>query len=111
MVLALSVSACGLTMTRGPDPNRPPNQRPVCTESMSAPKRDAIPAILGFVTFLTGLLFYKVDEDKEDLGAGIMVGGAVVVVASYVSGGIGYFRVKRCRKAIQAYERGAGIRP
>jgi hypothetical protein len=102
LVLAICVSGCGLTMTRGPG-TPPPGQRPVCTESMSAPARDAIPAVLGFVTILTGLLFVKAG-DNETVGVPLIVGGAAVMVGSYVSGGIGYFRVKRCREAIATFD-------
>ena len=35
----------------------------------------------------------------------LVVGGAVTMAASYASGGIGYYRVKRCRKAIDEYNR------
>jgi hypothetical protein len=106
-LLALSLTGCGLTMTTGPDPRRPPDQRPVCTETMDAPKRDAYPAAVGFFAFLVGLLFYKVgdNDDEQDVGAALMLGGGVVTVASYVSGGIGYFRVKRCQKAVDEYNR------
>jgi hypothetical protein len=61
-------------------------------------------AVTGFVTFLVGLLFYKVDDD-HGLGAPLMIGGGVLVVGSYVSGGVGYYRVKACRQAIADFER------
>jgi hypothetical protein len=101
---ALSLVGCGLTMTTGPDSRRPPDQRPICTESMDAPKRDSVPAVLGFVTFLVGLAIYKV-SDNDTLGAGLMVGGGVTTVASYVSGGVGYYRVKACQRAIDDFHR------
>ena len=106
VVVAISLVGCGLTMTRGPSPNRPADQRPDCTETMDAPKKDAIPAALGFFTFLIGLLFYKV-SDHETVGAGLMVGGGVVTVGSYASGGVGYYRVKACQRAIRDFERRA----
>jgi hypothetical protein len=107
LAASLSLAGCGLTMTTGPDPRRPPDQRPVCTETMDAPKRDGYPAAAGFFVFLVGLLFYKVgdDEREQDVGGALMLGGGVVTVASYISGGVGYFRVKRCQKAIDEYNR------
>ena len=104
LVLAIQVAGCGLTQTRGPDPNRPPGTRPVCSETFDAPKRDSIGAVLGFVTLLVGLLFLEAD-DNDDVGTPLVVGGAVVMAGSYASGGIGYFRVKRCQRAIAEFER------
>lgn len=104
----VALAGCGLTMTTGPDPDRPREQRPVCTESMSAPKNDGIGAVIGFVALIAGVAFLQSDSANEDIATGLVVGGAVTMAASYVSGGIGYFRVKRCRKAIEEFEaRGA----
>jgi hypothetical protein len=102
-LLVVTVAGCGLTMTRGPDPHQPVGQRPTCTESMEAPQRDAYGAIFGFGAILVGILFVKAD-DNTDVGVPLIVGGAVVTAASYASGGIGYFRVKDCRKAIAEFE-------
>jgi hypothetical protein len=104
-VLVVSVAGCGLTMTTGPDPRRPPDQRPVCTETMDAPTRDGYAAGIGFLTLLVGLLVYKADEQNEDAGAVLMAGGAVTMAVSYASGGVGYYRVKRCQKAVADFER------
>ena len=38
---------------------------PVCTESMVAPKRDGIGAVLGFVTILVGVLFIKGGDNER----------------------------------------------
>jgi hypothetical protein len=103
LVIVFALAGCGLTMTRGPGPT-PPGQRPACTESMAAPRRDAIPAVLGFFTILVGALFVKAGDDP-DVGVPLIVGGAGVMVGSYVSGGVGYYRVQRCRRAITAWER------
>ena len=102
-VLMVSVAGCGLTMTTGPDPRRPLDQRPVCTETMDAPKRDAYGALSGLIAVLFGGLLLEADEN-EDLGAGLIVGGVVVAAASYASGGIGYYRVKKCQKAVAAFD-------
>ncbi|HUQ03749.1 MAG TPA: hypothetical protein VM261_14730 [Kofleriaceae bacterium] len=104
LVFLLCTAGCGLTQTRGPDPRQPPDQRPDCTETMDAPRRDSMGAVLGFVTILVGLLFLKAD-DNDTVGAPLIVGGAVVMAGSYVSGGVGYFRVKRCQRAITDWER------
>ncbi len=106
VLLVVSMSACGLTMTRGPDPQRPPDQRPTCTETMDAPKRDAFGALGGLLTAIVGGVFWDVG-DNETVGAPLVIGGLVIMAASYVSGGIGYFRVKRCKKAIDDHERRA----
>jgi hypothetical protein len=103
LLLVLGLAGCGLTMTRGPGPT-PPGQRPVCTESMDAPARDAIPAVLGFVTILVGALFLEAD-DNTAVGVPLLAGGAGVMIGSYISGGVGYFRVKRCRRAVSDWER------
>lgn len=92
-------------MTRGPDASRRPDQRPDCTESMAAPKRDGIGAVLGLVSLFVGVALLKEgDDDDEALGSTFLLGGVVVMAASYASGGIGYFRVKKCRAAIREYE-------
>jgi hypothetical protein len=44
-------------------------------------------------------------ESNDGVGAVLIGGGALVMVASYTSGGIGYFRIKRCREAIAEFER------
>lgn len=112
VLVIVCVAGCGLTMTRGPDPRAPPDQRPVCTETMDAPKRDSIGAVAGAISMLVGALFLKVgDDDDEALGAGLLVGGGALFVGSYASGGVGYYRVKRCRRAIQTWEMQGGSRP
>jgi hypothetical protein len=103
-IVALCSSACGLTMTRGPDPHQPPTERPKCTESFKAPKQDALGAVVGLVAVLFGAIALDSGGD-ENLGAGLLVGGLVVVAASYASGGVGYYRVKKCKKAITDYDR------
>ncbi len=101
-VALVVLCGCGLTMTRGPDPGAPPDQRPQCTESMTAPKRDAIGAVLGLVAVVFGGV--ALEADNETVGAPLLVGGLVTMVASYASGGIGYYRIKKCRKAVETWE-------
>jgi hypothetical protein len=101
-LLVLTISACGLTMTTGPDPNRPPAERPRCTETYDASKRDGIGAVLGLVAVVFGGV--ALEADNETIGAPLLVGGLAVMLASYISGGIGYYRVKRCKKAIAEFE-------
>ena len=108
-LLVVSLAGCGLTMTRGPDPRRPPDQRPTCTESFDAPKRDAFGALAGFGVLLLGVLFATAG-DNDEVGVPLALGGAVVVAASYASGGVGYFRVKKCRAAVAAFEQAGGAR-
>jgi hypothetical protein len=103
LAFALLLGGCGLTQTRGPNSHRPPAQRPDCTESFDAPKRDAFGAVGGFLTIVVGLLFYDVG-DNEGVGVPLIIGGGVVMAGSYVSGGVGYYRVKSCRKAIAEFE-------
>jgi hypothetical protein len=100
--LAVSLCACGLTMTHGPDPRRPADQRPSCTESMDAPKHDAIGAVIGLFAILGGVVVLKYGDAK--VGAPLLVGGVVVTAASYASGGIGYARIKKCRRAVAAFD-------
>ena len=90
-------------MTTGPAANRPPNERPHCTETYDAPKRDGVAALLGLVAVVFGGVALEADNDT--LGAPLLIGGLVVMAASYASGGIGYYRVKRCKKAITDFER------
>lgn len=101
-VALVVLCGCGLTMTRGPDPHAPPDQRPQCTESMAAPKRDGVGAFLGLVTVVVGGLL--LEADNETVGAPLLVGGLVTMVGAYASGGIGYYRIKKCRKAVEAWE-------
>jgi hypothetical protein len=104
LAVTVTVAGCGLTMTRGP--GAPTGQRPVCTETMDAPKRDGIGAVLGLLTVVVGgLLLESNDPDNESIGGPVLVGGLAVMAASYISGGIGYYRVKRCKKAIAEFER------
>jgi hypothetical protein len=56
------------------------------------------------VSLLIGPLFLE-GGDNEDVGVPLIVGGAVVAGASYASGGVGYYRVKRCRRAIADFDR------
>lgn len=107
-VLAVSVVGCGLTMTTAPDPRRPPGQRPVCTETMDVPRRDAYPATLGILTFLGGLLVFGLARDDQDegLGLGLAAGGVIVTTASLVSAAIGKRRVKRCQRAMTDWQHG-----
>ena len=72
MVLAISMASCGLTQTRGPDPMQPPDQRPTCTETMAAPKRDAIGAVIGAVAILFGVVAIKAG-DNETVGAPLII--------------------------------------
>jgi hypothetical protein len=102
VVLALALVGCGLTMTRGPG-DVASGQRPDCTETMDAPKRDAIGAVIGLVTILVGVLSIK-RADNEFIGVPLVVIGGVVTAGFYASGGIGYYRVRSCRKAIAQYE-------
>lgn len=103
--LVVFLAGCGLTMTRGPDPRRPADQRPDCTESFSAPLRDSIGAIAGLLAILTGVVFAKYSDSNDDVGPPLIVGGVVVAGASYASGAVGYYRVKKCRAAIKEFER------
>jgi hypothetical protein len=100
--LVVSLSACGLTMTHGPARNRPMDRRPSCTESMDAPKRDAIGAVVGLFAILGGVVVLKYGDAK--VGAPLLVGGVVVTAGSYASGGIGYARVKKCRRAVAEFD-------
>jgi hypothetical protein len=104
-VALVALCSCGLTMTKGPDPKAPPDQRPQCTESMAAPKRDAIGAVIGLVAVVFGGVALEADNDA--VGAPLLVGGLGAMVVSYASGGVGYYRIKKCRKAVDAYERRA----
>lgn len=78
----------------------------MCTDTMDAPKRDAYGAIAGFLAAVVGGVFWQAGDDEE-VGAPLVVGGLVIMAASYASGGVGYYRVKRCKKAIEEYERRA----
>jgi hypothetical protein len=102
MVVAICVAGCGLTMTTGPDPRQPPDQRPVCTETMDAPKKDAIGAVVGLVAIVFGAVALDAG-DNDTLGASLLIGGGALMIGSYVSGYVGYSRVKKCQKAIENF--------
>ena len=104
IVVAVCVAGCGLTMTKGPDPRRPADQRPVCTETFDAPKRDAIGAVLGLVAIVFGGVAVSVG-DNATVGAPLLIGGGALMLGSYISGYVGYTRVKNCQKAVAAFER------
>jgi hypothetical protein len=109
-IIVLCTTACGLTMTTGPDPRQPPNERPRCTETFKAPKRDGIGAVIGFVAVIFGAVALDAGGD-QNLGAALLVGGLVVIAASYASGAVGYVRVKKCKKAISEYDRRVMTQP
>jgi hypothetical protein len=73
---------------------------------MSAPKRDSFGALAGLLTAIVGGVFWDAG-DNETVGAPLVIGGLVLMAASYASGGIGYYRVKNCRKAIVEFEQRA----
>lgn len=110
IVVAICVASCGLTMTKGPDPRRPPDQRPVCTETYAAPKKDAIGAVIGLVAIVFGAVAIDAG-DNATVGAPLLIGGGALMVGSYISGYVGYSRVKKCIEAVDAYEQRAGIPP
>lgn len=64
--------------------------------------------MLGLLTLFVGVAFAK-EADNETVGIPLIIGGAGVMVAAYASGGIGYFRVKRCRKAIKEFEQSSAL--
>lgn len=90
-------------MTRGPDPDRPQNARPVCTESFDATIRDGVGAAVGLLSTVFGAV--ALEADNETFGVPLLVGGLAVMIGAYVSGGIGYFRIKKCRRAVEEWER------
>ncbi|HUS31697.1 MAG TPA: hypothetical protein VMZ53_24515 [Kofleriaceae bacterium] len=104
LIVAMSVAGCGLTMTQGPNPSQPADQRPVCTETFAASRRDGVGAMVGLVAILFGTIAVK-GADNTTVGVPLLVGGGVVIVGAYISGGVGYMRVKKCKKAIEAFER------
>jgi hypothetical protein len=70
---------------------------------MDAPKRDAYGALAGLLETFIGVAFWK-EGDNTSVGQPMVIGGIVLLAGSYASGGIGYYRVKRCRRAIAEFE-------
>jgi hypothetical protein len=110
IVVALCVAGCGLTMTKGPDPRQPIDQRPVCTETYAAPKKDGVVAVVGLVAIVFGAVAISA-ADNTTVGAPLLIGGGALMIGSYISGYVGYSRVKKCLRAVDAYEQRAGIPP
>ena len=72
--------------------------------------RDGYGAVVGLVFVLFGVIALKA-ADNESVGVPLIVGGATVTVGAYVSGGVGYYRVKRCKKAIEEFEKRSAPQP
>jgi hypothetical protein len=108
-VALVLLCGCGLTMTRGPDPRRPATERPRCTDTFEAPKRDGILAVVGLVAIVFGAV--ALEADNESVGAPLLIGGLATMAGAYVSGGIGYYRVKKCKRAIADFDRRAQTPP
>jgi hypothetical protein len=104
IVVALCVTGCGLTMTKGPDPRQPADQRPVCTETYAAPKKDGVVAVVGLVAIVFGAVAISA-ADNATVGAPLLIGGGALMIGSYISGYVGYTRVKKCLNAIDAFDR------
>jgi hypothetical protein len=108
-VVIVMLCGCGLTMTKGPDARQSPAERPRCTETMEAPKRDGIGAVIGLVAIVFGGV--ALEADNESVGAPLLIGGLATMVGAYASGGIGYYRVKKCKKAIADFDRRIQMQP
>lgn len=107
IALLLAISGCGLTMTRGPTATTA--GRPDCTTSMAAPKNDGIAAVVGLVAVVFGAV--SISADNETVGAPLLIGGLGTMAVAYISGGVGYYRVKKCRKAIEDFDRATPAPP
>ena len=73
---------------------------------MSAPRNDGIVAMVGLVSVAFSLVALEA-ADNETVGVPLLIGGLVTMAAAYASGGIGYYRVKRCRRAVEDFNRRA----
>jgi hypothetical protein len=96
---------CGLTQVKGPVANSPPNVRPECTTSDRSLKIDASFGATGVFVALMGGLLYKVESSDKDVLDVVIIGGLSLTVAMLVSSGIGYSKVKKCRKAVEDFDR------
>jgi len=103
IALVVALSGCGLTRTRGPGQLTDANGRAVCTTSMDAPKQDGIVAVVGLVAVVFGAV--SIGADNSDVGAPLLIGGIATMAVAYTSGGVGYYRVKKCRKAQDDFDR------
>lgn len=118
--LASLVSACSfLTVQKAPP--RPWAERPQCTATTPAVKRDfvaaAIAAGVGLAAIVAGAATGDEPDDAGFLGAdnelgGLMLVGAVTLVGvAPAFGGSGFYgwrHTRACREALEAFDRGEG---
>ena len=110
-MILIAVTGCGLTQVKGPDDRSPPNVRPACTTSDAPLKIDAAVGATGVFLVLFGAALYKAEPSNTEVLDVMIIGGAVTAVAMLASSGSGYSRVKRCRRAVDAYDRQFGVPP
>jgi hypothetical protein len=107
----IAVMGCGFTQVKGPDDRLPAHVRPECTTSDAPLKIDAAVGASGVFLALIGAALYKAEPSNTEVLDAMIIGGVVVAVAMLASSGIGYSRVKRCRRAVDAYDRQVGVPP
>jgi hypothetical protein len=95
---------CGLTQVRGPASHRAPTERPDCTTSERPIRIDAAFGAVGVLFTLLGAGLTQADTES-DVPVFMLVGGLTLTVAMLVSSGVGYSKVKKCKAAVEDYNR------
>ena len=101
---ALSLTACAIVTVRGPDPAHPVERKPTCTTSIRASQIDYAIGIAGMLGLIIVGGIQKDVQDNED-GAVLIVSGVAVGAAFATSATVGYFRARRCQRAVDSWER------
>lgn len=96
---------CGLTQVKGPASNRPAHVRPECTSSDKLIRVDAGLGAVGILTTLLGIALSQADTADPTVPAVMVIGGLTLTVAMLASSGVGFSKVKKCRKAIEDFDR------
>ncbi len=101
---------CGLTQVKGPAANRPANVRPDCTTTDRPLKIDAAVGVTGLFLALFGGILYQTEPSNPEVLEVMIIGGLATTAVMLVSSGIGYSKVKRCRTAVEDFDR-ASMQP
>jgi len=102
---------CGLTQVKGPASNRPPNVRPDCTTTDRPLKIDGAFGATGVLFVLLGIGLSQSDSSDSAVPAAMIIGGLGLTVAMLASSGVGYSKVKKCRKAVEEFDRANAAPP
>lgn len=102
LAVALSISGCAVATIQGPQ-SEPWAARPTCTTSYRNAQLDVgIGGGAGVAMIVAGGMQSSIDGGAD--GTVLILGGLASIVVFYTSATIGYFRTKRCSRALATYD-------